>query len=188
VVAGSHRRAEECLEFANNRHVRAGRAAAQRVLNTRTLAHCTNRSQQPALAHASDCSCVACEAGWGNEARWLRNMGNREGTGMTTQSEFTRDEVLFHQGSAANCVLRIVAGEVEVLRELDGASVLLGHARAGEWLGEMAAIEARIHSATARAVTDGAVEMLTTVPGSDHPRPRVGARCDPTPQQQTAIG
>jgi hypothetical protein len=45
---------------------------------------------------------------------------------------------------------------------MDGATVLLGHARAGEWLGEMAAIEARNHSATARAVTDGAVEMLTT--------------------------
>ena len=81
---------------------------------------------------------------------------------MTTQNEFKRDEVLFHQGTAANCVLRIVAGEVEVLREMDGATVLLGHARAGEWLGEMAAIEARSHSATARAVTDGAVEMLTT--------------------------
>jgi CRP-like cAMP-binding protein len=61
-----------------------------------------------------------------------------------------------------NCVFKIVAGEVEVLREIDGASVLLGHARAGEWLGEMAAIQARSHSATARAITDGAVEMLTT--------------------------
>ena len=37
---------------------------------------------------------------------------------MTTQSEFKRDEVLFHQGSAAKYVLRIVAGEVEVLREV----------------------------------------------------------------------
>jgi CRP-like cAMP-binding protein len=81
---------------------------------------------------------------------------------MTTPSEFRRGEVLFHQGTVTNCVLRIVVGEVEVLREIDGASVLLGHARAGEWLGEMAAIEARSHSATARAITDGAVEMLTT--------------------------
>jgi CRP-like cAMP-binding protein len=80
---------------------------------------------------------------------------------MTTEIEFRRNEVLFHQGSAPNCVLRIVAGEVEVLREIDGASVLLGHARAGEWLGEMAAIEARSHSATAHAVTDGTVEVLT---------------------------
>jgi CRP-like cAMP-binding protein len=81
---------------------------------------------------------------------------------MTTQSAFRRDEVLFHQGTVTNRVLRIVAGEVEVLREIDGASVLLGHARAGEWLGEMAAIEARSHSATARAITNGAVETLTT--------------------------
>jgi CRP-like cAMP-binding protein len=81
---------------------------------------------------------------------------------MTTRSEFRRDEVLFHQGTVTNRVLRIVAGEVEVLREIDGASVLLGHARAGEWLGEMAAIKARSHSATARAITNGAVETLTT--------------------------
>ena len=78
------------------------------------------------------------------------------------RGEFRRDEVLFHQGSVTNCVLRIVAGEVEVLREIDGAFVLLGHARAGEWLGEMAAIEARSHSATARAITDCSVEVLTT--------------------------
>jgi hypothetical protein len=70
----------------------------------------------------------------GNEARWLRDMGYCEGAGMTTQNEFKRDEVLFHQGNAANCVLRIVAGEVEVLREMDGATVLLGHARAGDGL------------------------------------------------------
>jgi CRP-like cAMP-binding protein len=80
---------------------------------------------------------------------------------MTTRSEFRKGEVLFHQGGKANYVLRIVAGEVEVLREVEGASVLLGHARSGEWLGEMAAIEARSHSATARAVTDGMVEVLT---------------------------
>jgi CRP-like cAMP-binding protein len=79
---------------------------------------------------------------------------------MATRSEFRKDEVLFHQGGKANYVLRIAAGEVEVLREVEGASVLLGHARPGEWLGEMAAIEARSHSATARAITDGAVEVL----------------------------
>jgi CRP-like cAMP-binding protein len=81
---------------------------------------------------------------------------------MVTRSEFKEDEVLFHQDTVTNFVLRIVAGEVDVLREIDGASVVLGRARAGEWLGEMAAIEARSHSATARAATNGSVEMLTT--------------------------
>jgi CRP/FNR family transcriptional regulator, cyclic AMP receptor protein len=44
---------------------------------------------------------------------------------------------------------------------LEGASILLGHVREGEWLGEMAVIENRSHSATARAAEDGAVEVLT---------------------------
>src|SRR5207342_1774479 len=39
--------------------------------------------------------------------------------------------------------------------------VVLGHARAGEWLGEMAVIENRNHSATARATTNGVAEALT---------------------------
>ena len=90
---------------------------------------------------------------------------------MTTQRAFRRDDVLFHQGTVTNRVLRIVAGEVEVLREIDGASVQLGHARAGEWRGEMAAIEARSHSATARAITDGADADDSTVSRSDYPIP-----------------
>jgi CRP/FNR family transcriptional regulator, cyclic AMP receptor protein len=39
---------------------------------------------------------------------------------------------------------------VEVLREVGAATVLLGHVRGGEWLGEMGVIEGRSHSATAR--------------------------------------
>src|SRR6202023_3927317 len=42
-------------------------------------------------------------------------------------------------------------GEIEVLRETGTASVLLGHVRGGEWLGEMGVIEGRSRSATARA-------------------------------------
>ena len=81
---------------------------------------------------------------------------------MTAQREFRKGEVLFQQDSTGHRVLRIVAGEVEVLRETSGGSILLGYARAGEWLGEMAAIENCSHSATARANTDVVVEALTT--------------------------
>jgi CRP/FNR family transcriptional regulator, cyclic AMP receptor protein len=80
---------------------------------------------------------------------------------MTLRSKFKEGDLLFHQGSAGDRVLRIVEGEVEVLREIAGALVVLGHARAGEWLGEMAVIENRSRSATARATTDGVVEILT---------------------------
>lgn len=80
---------------------------------------------------------------------------------MTKRREFKTGDVLFHQGDASDRVLRVVAGEVEILREIGGASVVLGLVRPGEWLGEMAAIENRSHSATARTATNGVVEILT---------------------------
>ena len=78
-----------------------------------------------------------------------------------TRIEFRKGDVLFRQDSTAEHVLRVVRGEVEVLREIGGASVVLGHVREGEWLGEMAAIENRSHSATAHAATDCVIESLT---------------------------
>jgi CRP/FNR family transcriptional regulator, cyclic AMP receptor protein len=80
---------------------------------------------------------------------------------MTTLSQYKKGDLLFRQGDASDHVLRVRSGEIEVLREVAAASVLLGHARDGEWLGEMGVIEGRSRSATARAVTDGEVEVLT---------------------------
>ena len=65
------------------------------------------------------------------------------------------------KGKRASQVLRVRGGEIEILREAGSASVLLGHVRDGEWLGEMGVIEGRCRSATARAAADGEVEVLT---------------------------
>ena len=46
---------------------------------------------------------------------------------MAIQIQLSNGEVVFHQGSTGDRVLKIVAGEVEVLRELGGVSILLGH-------------------------------------------------------------
>ena len=80
---------------------------------------------------------------------------------MTTLSQFKKGDFLFRQGDASDRVLRVRSGEIEVLREVGTTSVLLGHVREGEWLGEMGVIEGRSRSATARAVTDGEAEVLT---------------------------
>ena len=80
---------------------------------------------------------------------------------MPTFSQFKKGDVLFRQGDASDRVLRIRSGEIEVLREVGEASVLLGEVREGEWLGEMGVIENRNRSATARAAADGAAEVFT---------------------------
>jgi CRP/FNR family transcriptional regulator, cyclic AMP receptor protein len=80
---------------------------------------------------------------------------------MTLNCQFKEDEILFHQGDPSDSVFLVHSGEIEILREVNGDSVLLGHVRAGEWLGEMGVIENRTRSATARAATDCAAEVLT---------------------------
>ena len=80
---------------------------------------------------------------------------------MTTLIQFKKGDILFRQGDVSYHVLRVRSGEIEVLREIGATSVLIGHARDGEWLGEMGVIEGRSRSATARAVTDGEGEVLT---------------------------
>ena len=80
---------------------------------------------------------------------------------MTNITKFKRGDILFREGDASDRVMRVRAGEIEILRQTGGTSVLLGHVREGEWLGEMAVLENRSHSATARATADGEVEVLS---------------------------
>lgn len=79
----------------------------------------------------------------------------------STPGRFKRGDVLFQQGDASDRVLRVTRGEIEILRQVGAASVLLGRVREGEWLGEMGVIENRARSATARAAADGEAEILT---------------------------
>jgi CRP-like cAMP-binding protein len=79
---------------------------------------------------------------------------------MAIQKAFKAGEVLFRQGDASNCVLRVESGKVEILREVGDIAVVLGEVQAGEWLGEMGVLENRSRSATARAMTDISVEEL----------------------------
>lgn len=80
---------------------------------------------------------------------------------MTTTIHFKTGDLLFRQGDASDCVLRVARGDVEILREIGENSVLLGLVREGEWLGEMGIMENRNRSATARAASDGTAEVLS---------------------------
>ena len=80
---------------------------------------------------------------------------------MTALSNFKKGDVLFRQGDDSGYVLRVRSGELEVVRQNDGASFTLGHVREGEWVGEMGVIEGRPRSATVLATADGTVETLS---------------------------
>ena len=104
---------------------------------------------------------------------------------MTQQYEFRKGDVLFRQDHVSDRVFRVSRGEVEVLREVGSASVLLGHVREGEWLGEMGVIENRNRSATARGHgRRRRSHYRNSVPRPGERRSHAGTRPDAAPQRQ----
>ena len=73
--------------------------------------------------------------------------------------EYASGDVICHQGEAGDRMYVIQAGEVEVLREVGKAGVLVGRLAAGDVFGEMAIIERQPRSATVRA--RGPARVLT---------------------------
>lgn len=67
---------------------------------------------------------------------------------------------IFAEGAPSETVGYIVEGEVEILKQLGDDFVFVGKAFAGEYIGEMAALEGRDHSATVRAATTVTLDRL----------------------------
>ena len=66
---------------------------------------------------------------------------------------FCQGDNLFREGDPADCVMRVLSGAVEVLRQVNGSEVVLGRVQTGQHLGEMGVVEGRPRrSASARAV------------------------------------
>ena len=76
-------------------------------------------------------------------------------------AHFAEGQVLFREGDPADSVFRLLSGAVDILRELDGDSILLGTVGAGQFMGEMGVVENRPRNATARAASDVEAEILT---------------------------
>jgi CRP/FNR family transcriptional regulator len=74
---------------------------------------------------------------------------------------FKQGDLLFRQGDPSDFVLRVDSGSVEILREVDGASVVLGSVLAGQFVGEMGVIEKCLRNATARASTEVEAEEFS---------------------------
>ncbi|MEN9808490.1 MAG: hypothetical protein RLZZ488_57 [Pseudomonadota bacterium] len=77
-------------------------------------------------------------------------------------------EVLFHEGDASNGVYIVRQGELQILREKDGASVVLATMHAGDVIGTTTIFSRDSRTASARALTAAQVVHVSvdTVEGS----------------------
>jgi CRP-like cAMP-binding protein len=73
--------------------------------------------------------------------------------------EYADREVVCRQGERGDCMYVIQAGRAEVLREEDGAEVVVGELTTGDVFGEMAIFEREPRSATVRV--KGQARVLT---------------------------
>jgi CRP/FNR family cyclic AMP-dependent transcriptional regulator len=73
---------------------------------------------------------------------------------------FATGELVFRQGDPSDYVILVRSGSVEVLRELGEATILLGTAAAGEFVGEMGVLDEQPRSATVRAAEALEVELI----------------------------
>jgi hypothetical protein len=78
-----------------------------------------------------------------------------------SELRFRAGDIIFKEGDESTGVAQISAGEVEVVRQIGTAQIVLGRVGPGEFVGEMGVIERRPRSATVRAVGDVTLHMLS---------------------------
>jgi NADH:ubiquinone reductase (H+-translocating) len=89
------------------------------------------------------------------------NLGGGRGA---TQAHYEAGEVVFEEGDAADSLLMIVSGEVEVLKRAGSELQQIRTLGPGEYFGEMALLGSQPRSATTRALSS--LDLLV-LPGSD---------------------
>lgn len=67
------------------------------------------------------------------------------------QREYHAGDIILKEGDPSNVVYKIVSGNVEVFKEHDGQTIVLGVMKPGEFLGEMGVVDDEPRSASARA-------------------------------------
>lgn len=75
--------------------------------------------------------------------------------------KFTAGETVFRKGDPSEFAYLIESGEVEVLAKHEGSDTRVALFGAGDILGEMALVQERSHSMTARAVSDVRASSVT---------------------------
>jgi CRP-like cAMP-binding protein len=67
------------------------------------------------------------------------------------QRDYKAGDIILKEGDPSDVVYKIVSGHVEVFKEHDGQTIVLGVMKAGEFLGEMGVVDDEPRSASARA-------------------------------------
>jgi CRP-like cAMP-binding protein len=70
------------------------------------------------------------------------------------QREYNEGDIILKEGDPSDVVYKIVSGDVEIFKEHDGETIVLGVMKAGEFLGEMGVVDDEPRSASARAKSD----------------------------------
>ena len=64
---------------------------------------------------------------------------------------YNAGDIILREGDPSDVVYKIVSGDVEVFKEQDGQTIVLGVMKEGEFLGEMGVVDDEPRSASARA-------------------------------------
>lgn len=80
---------------------------------------------------------------------------------MNLRKNLKKGEIIFHEGNPSDCAYIIGAGAIEILESSPGGQKVLGILEDNEIFGEMGLIDGLPRSATARALKDSVVYILT---------------------------
>ena len=80
---------------------------------------------------------------------------------MNLSKNFKKDGVIFHQGSNSDCAFIIGSGSVEIVQETKEGEKVIGILKENEIFGEMGLIDGQPRSATARALENSVMYIIT---------------------------
>jgi EAL domain-containing protein (putative c-di-GMP-specific phosphodiesterase class I) len=82
-------------------------------------------------------------------------------SGLADQKDFSAGDVIFHEGDVGDCAYIVESGRIEIAVSRDGAERCLAEIGAGGLFGEMAIIDGRPRTATARALEPTRLFVVT---------------------------
>lgn len=80
---------------------------------------------------------------------------------MNLSKNFKKGKLIFNQGSASDCAFIIGSGSVEIVKDTEEGKKVIGVLKENEIFGEMGLIDGQPRSASARALEDSVMYIIT---------------------------